>query len=167
MPESKRGSVFIGALLILLGAMLSLFTFIPGLSIGRAWPLIFLILAAGFFLPPFIWPQSRQGLSGLLIPGSILAVLGFIFLYCSLTDDWPFWAFAWILIPFSVGLGLALAASVGGWSRVVFWVGIWMLAISLAIFGLFASLFGSPFIQVAGATLVILAGAGLVLKSFR
>ena len=167
MPESKRGSVFIGTLLILLGAMLSLFTFIPGLSIGRAWPLIFFILAAGFILPPFIWPQSRQGLSGLLIPGIILAVLGFIFLYCSLTDDWAFWAFAWILIPSSVGLGLVLAASVGGWSRVVFWVGIWMLAISLAIFGLFASLFGSPLIQVAGAALVILAGAGLVLKSFR
>lgn len=167
MPDTKRGSVFIGALLILLGLLLSVFTFIPGLSIGRAWPLIFFVLAAGFILPPFVWPQARQGLSGMLIPGSILAVLGLIFLYCSLTDDWPFWAFAWLLIPVAVGLGLALAAVVGGWSRVVKWVGIWMMAIGLAVYGLFASLFGSPFIQVSGAALVILAGAGLVLKSLR
>ncbi len=167
MPESKRVSIFIGALLILLGVMLSLFILVPGLSIARAWPLIFFILAAGFFLPPFIWPQSRQGLSGMFIPGAVLAVLGFIFLYCSLTDDWAFWAFAWLLLPCSVGVGLILAAALGGWSRVVLWVGIWMLAISLAIYGLFAVLFGSPFIQVTGAVLVVLAGAALVLKSIR
>lgn len=165
MPESRKTSVFIGSLLILLGIILGLFTLLPGFSIGRTWPLVFFIIAAGFILPPFIWPESKQGLSGLLIPGVIVLMLGLIFLYCSLSGDWAFWAFAWLLIPVSVGIGLALAAVVGSWSRTVMWVGIWMLSIGLAFFGLFATLFGSPFIQVSGAVLVILAGAGLMLRS--
>jgi len=167
MSNTNRGSVLIGTLLILLGLLLTVFIFIPGLSISRTWPLVFFILAAGFILPPFIWPSAKHGLSGLLIPGAILAGLGLIFLYCSLTDDWAVWAYAWLLIPTSVGVGLALAAIVGGWNQVVLWVGIWILAISAGFFGLFATLFGSQLIQAAGAGLVILVGLALVIRSFK
>lgn len=167
MTNYNRGSVLIGSLLILLGLILTVFIFIPGMSIGRTWPLIFFILAAGFCLPPFIWPAVKHGLSGLLIPGAIMAGLGVIFLYCSLTNEWAIWAYAWLLIPASVGAGLALAATVGGWNQVVLWVGVWLMALSAGFFGLFATLFGSALVQIGGAALVILVGIGLVLRSFK
>lgn len=167
MSNYNRGSVLIGSLLILLGLFLTIFIFVPGLSFSQTWPLIFFILAAGFCLPPFIWPSLKQGLSGLLIPGAILAGLGLIFLYCSLTNDWAVWAYAWLLIPAWVGVGLALAATIGGWNQVVLWVGVWLMALSAGFFGLFATLFGSPLVKVGGAALVILVGIGLVLRSLK
>jgi hypothetical protein len=166
MHTVDRGSIVTAIFLIVLGGLFLAFS-IFGLTISTTWPLIFFILAAGFFLPSLIWPPMRRGLAALFIPGSILLVLGLIFQYNTLTNDWVSWAYAWILLPGSVGLGLALASWVGGWSRDVSVVGVWLLVICIVVFSLFGMLFGSTVLKIFGPAVFILIGLFLLLRSFR
>ena len=141
-------------LLIGIGIILLLLNFSSGYLISNAWWLIFFILAAGFFLPAFIWPKSREGLSALFIPGTIMASLGLIFLYNVTTNDWDSWAYMWTLLPCAVGLGIYLAAKYGKWERGVAQVGIWIMGFSLAAF----LLFSGRIIKTVGAVILILIG---------
>lgn len=126
------------------------------------------------FLPSSLsaWPDSRKGLAGLFIPGTILFVLGAIFLFNTLTyvsprqNTWNIWAFAWILIPASVGLGMMLAAKVGGWSHGVWVVGAWIGILSLALFGVFAAIFGTEINKYVGAGILVVMGLYLLINSF-
>jgi hypothetical protein len=164
----NRGSLVIALVLILLGGLFLVFNFIPGLNFGVMWPIIFIILAAGFFLPSLVWPAMRRGLSALFIPGSILLVLGLIFFYNTITQDWVSWAYSWILLTTGVGLGLYLASSIGDWDRVTTQVGLWMMVISVAVFALFAALFGgTAFLRVIGPGLLVIGGVLFLINSFR
>lgn len=167
MNPNTRGSLVAGIILIGLGVLFFLFNVIPGFHIGALWPMIFVLLAAGFFIPPLLWPQQRQGLSGLFIPGSIMLMLGLIFFYNTLTNDWASWAYAWTLIPGGVGLGLWLGSWYGRWGKDSMLTGQWMLAISVLVFGLFGMLFGSPALKIAGPILLILGGILLMVRAFR
>lgn len=167
MNPNTRGSLVAGIILIGLGVLFFLFNVIPGFHIGALWPMIFVLLAAGFFIPPLLWPQQRQGLSGLFIPGSIMLMLGLIFFYNTFTNDWASWAYAWTLIPGGVGLGLWLGSWYGRWGKDSMLTGQWMLAISVLVFGLFGMLFGSPALKIAGPILLILGGVLLMVRAFR
>jgi hypothetical protein len=167
MDPMRKASLAFGSLLIAFGILFMAFAVIPGLSLGMAWPAIFYLLAAGFYLPVFLWPEIRKGLAALFIPGSILLVLGLIFTYNVLSEDWASWAYAWLLLVAGVGLGLALAAGFGGWGSTTLWVGVWMISISIGAFGLFATLFGSPLLKIVGAVLVMLVGVLLLIRSMR
>ncbi len=167
MKPTNRGSLVVGLILIGLGVLFFLFNIIPGFNLPALWPMIFLVLAFGFFAPPLVWPQAREGLSGLFIPGAIMLMLGIIFFYNTLTNDWASWAYAWTLIPGGVGLGLWLGSWYGGWGKDSMAVGQWMLAISVLVFGLFGTLFGSPALKIAGPLMLILGGALLMARSFR
>lgn len=167
MNSNNRGSLVAGVILIGLGLLFFLFNVIPGFRIGALWPMIFIALAAGFFVPPLIWQEHRQGLSGLFIPGAIMLMLGLIFFYNTFTGDWASWAYAWTLIPGGVGLGLWLGSWYGRWGRDSMVVGQWMLAISVLVFGLFGMLFGSQALKIAGPILLILGGLLLMVRAFR
>ncbi|HLF29096.1 MAG TPA: hypothetical protein VJG32_22440 [Anaerolineae bacterium] len=166
MNSHDRSSIIVAVILILLGVLFLAYNLIPGLNIGRTWPAIFFLIAAGFYLPPFIWPSARQGLAALFIPGSIMIVLGLIFTYNTVTDDWASWAYAWTLIPAGVGLGLALAARFGAWGRSTLWTGIWMIVVSTIVFGFFGTLFGGAALKSLGPILLIAGGVLLLLRSF-
>ena len=167
MDSSRKASLGFGVLLIAFGVILFLFSLIPGEWVGQTWPAIFFLIAACFFLPVFLWPDSRHGLAALYIPGSVFLSLGLIFTYATLTQDWVVWAYGWLLIVAGAGLGLLLASVVGKWGKKSFWVGLWMLAISTGLFGLFATLFGGPVIKIIGAVLVILIGIFFLLRAVR
>ncbi len=152
MDPSRKASLGFGVLLIAFGAILFLFSLVPGDWVGRAWPVIFFLIAACFFLPVFLWPDSRHGLAALFIPGGVFLSLGLIFTYATLTQDWVVWAYAWLLIVAGAGLGILLASVVGGWGKTSYWAGIWMLAISTGLFGLFATLFGAPALKIRGGS---------------
>ena len=166
MNAANRSSTAIALILIGLGALFLAFNLVPGLQLGRTWPVIFFIIAAGFYLPALVWPESRQGLAALLIPGSIMLALGLIFFYNTLTNDWASWAYAWTLIPGGVGLGLALASRVGQWGQGTLWTGVWMMVGSVVVFGLFGMLFGGPVLKAFGPIVLIAGGVLLLLRQF-
>ena len=167
MLSNNRGSLYVAVLLIGMGMFFMAFNLMPGFTMGSAWPVVFYILAAGFYLPPILWRDQRRGLSGLFIPASIMLALALLFTYNVLTQDWASWGYAWTLIVAGVGGGMALAGRTGRWGSVSTWVGIWMLLGSLVIFALFASIFGLPLLKLAGPALLIIAGLVLIMRGFR
>ncbi len=164
--STSRGSIIAGSILVLLGAVFLAFNVLR-IDFGKVWPIIFFIIAAGFYLPVLLMPNERKNLSGLLIPGTILAGLGVIFFYNTLTDDWSSWAYIWTLIPAAVGLGLLLAARVGQWGGDVMKVGFWMFVISAAVCLILAALFGGGNAGAIGAVLLIGLGVYLLIQSMR
>lgn len=166
MNESNRGTMVAGIVLVVLGGLFFALNLIPGIDATKTWPLILVVLGIGFCLPAFIWYKSRESLAGLFIPGSILIILGAIFLFNTLTSVWNIWAIAWILIITSVGLGLFVAAHVGKWDRSVKQVGLWMMLISLSLFALFASMFGNIIVKSIGAGVLVATGLLLLIRSF-
>lgn len=165
MDESKRGTMAAGIILVALGALFFALNLIPGIVAAKTWPLVLVVLGIGFCLPALIWPNQRESLAGLFIPGCILFVLGAIFLFNTLTGIWSVWAIAWMLIPGSVGLGLIMGAWIGKWDKSVTSVGMWMLVLSLALFALFASMFGNLVVKSIGAGLLVATGLVLLIRS--
>ncbi len=165
MKSIDRSSLAGALFLILLGVVFLVIN-LTGLKIGQTWPVIFFIMAAMFFLPSMLWPQAKRGLAGLFIPGSIMLVLGLIFLYNVLTNDWVAWAYAWTLIPGSVGLGLWLGAIVGKWSGDADRVGAWMMGISVMVFALLGAIFGAASMKIIGPVLLVIGGALFLLRGF-
>jgi hypothetical protein len=162
-----RKSMVLGAFLIGIGAIFLILNLIPGVEMGKTWPLIFYILGGAFFLPGFILPDYRQALAALFIPGSILLALALIFTYNVLTGDYAIWAYAWLLLPAGVGFGLLLAGGVGNWGKGVRPVGLWMIIVDVGLFAMFATLFGkNDFIGLIGPVLIIATGASILIKVF-
>ena len=167
MRSANRSSTYVAILLIWMGTLFLVLNLIPGFAMGSAWPVVFYILAAGFYLPPILWRDTIRSLSGLFIPASIMLALGLIFTYDVITQDWGSWGYAWTLIVAGVGGGMTLAGWFGRWGSVPTWVGSWMLLGSLAIFALFASIFGLPLLKLAGPALLIIAGAFLIARGYK
>lgn len=165
MNESRKGTLATGIILVIIGAAFIVLNLIPGLTGNKTWPFIFIVGGIGFLLPALIWENARGGLAGLYIPGMILLVLGGIFLFNTLSGNWAVWAYAWILIPASVGLGLYTGALIGKWHDDVKKTGIWMTIISAAVFAFFAALFGNLLVKAIGAGILILFGLILVLRT--
>ena len=167
MRVVDRGTLYLAVLLIAIGVIVLGLNLIPGAGPAQTWPVILFVIAIAFFLPAFLWPVSRRGLAGMAIPGSILAVLAAILAYDTLTGDWSSWGYMWILIVASVGLGLILAASIGGWGRGTIVVGLWIAVSSLVVFSIFAGIFGGPVLRAIGPVLLIVVGVGFLARSFR
>ncbi len=168
MNGVNRGTIVLGTFLIAIGAIFLLLNLIPGFNAGNTWPLIFFVLAAGFYLPAFLWTGAQRGLAGLFIPGSIMLVLGLIFAYDVITRDWVSWAYAWLLIPGGVGLGLWLGSTLGNWGKGATQTGLWMMAVSLGLFAVFATIFATNnAMRVIGPLVIIVAGVLVLLRVFR
>lgn len=165
MKPTNRGSLIAGIGLIVLGALFVVFNLIPKFTIKETWPIVFFVIAFAFCLPSLAWPESKKGLAALLIPGAIFFGLGVLFLYNTLSNNWAVWAYAWILIPASVGLGLMLAGKVGGWNNNVWLVGVWMALISVTVFAVFAALFGNIVVKFIGAGVLVALGLLLLVRS--
>lgn len=100
----KKTSLFIGVILVLLGALLAAMQIYPTLSDYIQWPMILIGLGVLFLLAMVL-----SGNGDFAIPGLVNAGLGGIFLYQSVNNDWESWSYVWPLIPAFVGLGILLA----------------------------------------------------------
>lgn len=99
----KKGKEILGAMLILVGALLLFnnvfhFAFLNG---RHFWPL--LVLAIGLI---FEWGYfSGENNPGLLVPGGILTVIGLLFFFESITG-WTYSGYTWPVYLLAVALGL-------------------------------------------------------------
>ncbi len=167
MKHEKQGTFILAIFLIGLGVLFLLLNLIPGWKNHAPWPIVFFILAAGFFIPPIAFPTVRSGLAALFIPGMVLAVLGLIFTYNILTQDWVIWAYAWLLISSASGAGIALASWYGHWGRTATLTGLWIMIGSSAVFAIFGFIFGDSLLKSITASILILSGVLLVLRSLK
>ena len=72
---------------------------------GFAWPLFVLIPGFALLIGFAVGPRSAAGLA---IPGCVITTVGLILAIQNTFGLWETWAYAWALIPASVGLGLRL-----------------------------------------------------------
>src|SRR5688500_15767204 len=110
--QQNRTNLFLGVLLILIGAWLVITQQVPAvqnwLQDNFTWPmwtigagmLVFLI---GLF----------TGAPGMSVPAAIIAGIGGILYYQNTTDDFGSWSYMWTLIPGFVGVGTILAGLLG------------------------------------------------------
>ena len=102
--RSYQPNLVFGVLLIALGLLFLAGQFFRVNFWEISWP--FFILAPGLiFLTLAISGGPKS--SGFAVPGSVLSVLGLIFVFQTLTDHFASWAYVWALIfPTAIGLGM-------------------------------------------------------------
>lgn len=140
MEKRARTQLALGLFLILVAAFLAALRFYPPL---RA------------FIPPFAWPMwviiaggiilligLLVGAPGMAVPACIVAGIGGILYYQNATGDWESWAYAWTLIPSSVGVGTILAGLLGQDLRQSLRSGLNLILISVLAFLVLAAFMG-------------------------
>lgn len=165
--RQNRSNLFLGVLLILLGAWLVISRQVPAvqewLDQNFAWPMWtigagLLILLIGLF----------TGNPGMAVPASIVAGIGGILYYQYLTDDYSSWSYMWALIPGFVGVGVILAGLLGEHTRHNLSRGLNLLFISAALFLIFATFFGGLDIlgDFGAPAILILLGGYILIRGF-
>ncbi|MDP2857903.1 MAG: hypothetical protein Q8P50_07995 [Bacillota bacterium] len=141
--HDRNGRIFFALLLIVVGLFFSAITYFPGHVNAEKWWPSFILLPGIAMLGAGIAGRlsgGRSGVGPMAIPGCIVSTVGLILLYANVTNHWEAWAYAWALIPASVGLGIMLAAGLKsgepGSARAGRWLFVSFMAV-FAVFGLF------------------------------
>jgi hypothetical protein len=134
-----------GLILICLGVLFLLPAITP-LESRHLWPLILIGVGAAFVITVIV-DHSKYGF---LMPGSILLVLGGLFLYCSI-EGWDAMRTLWPLFILAPGLGFLGMASVNREERSLLTPGFILTGIA-AVFLIATA--GSPVFLSAGLILV-------------
>jgi hypothetical protein len=157
-----------GIVLVLLGAALLAFQFVPSLRAwydsieASGWPLIVIGVGALLFLLGLI-----LGAPAMSVPACIVGGIGGLLLWQNATGNWASWAYAWTLIPGFVGVGALLTGLLEGKLRQAFWAGVWMIFISAVMFLVFSSFLGGPaLLGDYWPVLVIIAGVAMLVRTF-
>ncbi len=159
-----------GVMLLVLGVLVlaseSLRSWFVGLGISQEvlawWPVLLVVLSLFFLLPAIFGRQRRRLRAGMVIPGSVLAVVGAALLYTSLTDRWGAWTYLWTSLPFSFGMGMYAA----GWiadAPAFKWIGSGLAAASVIAYLALATAFGGEAFRLVGALGIIALGLALTL----
>jgi hypothetical protein len=95
-----------GLLLIMVGVVFLLANVLNWNIFDALWPFFIIALGAAFFVGMAVGGKPAGALA---IPGSILVILGLIFLWQNAFDRWGSWTYIWTLIaPTGVGIGLLI-----------------------------------------------------------
>jgi hypothetical protein len=164
--RARGSSLVAGFLLLVVGGILLANQLNPGLLANYlpksfTWP--WYVIGTGLV---FLFFALLTGTGGLAVPGSVIGTIGFILYYQNQTGDWESWAFAWILIPAAVGLGIILMSLIEGHIRSAT-PGLWLLGINLAIFLVFWAIFrrDSSLIGSYWPVLLIVVGVFVLIQS--
>ncbi len=111
MNAQKRSNLVLGILLIVGGLVFLASRVIPGfeLALSFSWPWIIIGVGAALLLLGLLLGSPEMA-----IPACVVSGVGGILYYQSTSGDWLSWAYAWALIPVFVGIGMILAALIGG-----------------------------------------------------
>jgi hypothetical protein len=165
---SRRGSIVLGIVLIVLGGLF-LLERISGFELGRfGWPL-FVIIPGVLLLIAGVATSGSEG-SGLAIAGGITTVVGSILAVQNATGLWATWAYAWALVgPGGTGVGLLAYGLVRRRPEHVA-NGLRALGTGLALFAAFGLFFegviglsGDPFLRDSDVLPVVLIGVGVLI----
>lgn len=138
----------LGALLVIAGILFLALQLAP-VDFGQlAWPLFIVFGGMALLL---IGLLTRSAVN-LVIPGSIVTMVGLILSVQNTFSLWASWSYAWALVfPTSVGIGIALMGLARG-DRPQVGQGMWMAAVGLSLFAVFA-LFFEGLLRVSGLAL--------------
>lgn len=108
----EQGSNILGAVLVMVGALLISGQYLNFDGWNLAWP--FFVIGPGllFFVGMVL---GGRGAGVLAVPGSVVTTVGLVLLYQNTFDHWESWAYAWSLVALvAVGVGLMVN---GLWSQ--------------------------------------------------
>jgi len=157
MDVQRRSNLALGVVLIVLGGIFLATQLIPGLGLILSWPWIVIGVGALLLLIGLL-----VGAPDMAVPACIVAGIGGILYYQNLTGDWTSWSYMWALIPAFVGVGMLVAALLGGRSRYAFREGLRTLLVGVVLFLVFGSFFGA-FSWLGAYWPLLLVGAGLLI----
>lgn len=139
--QQNRSTLFIGVLLILIGAWLVVSRQVPAvrdwLALNWEWPMWTIGAGILIFIIGLI-----TGAPGMSVPAAIVAGVGGILYYQNLTNDYGSWSYMWTLIPGFVGVGTILAGLLGEYTRHNLARGLNLVVVSAVMFLIFGALFG-------------------------
>src|SRR5215216_1480385 len=165
--RQNRSALFLGILLILVGAWLVVSNQVPAvrdwLANNFAWPMW--TIGAGLLI---FFIGLLTGAPGMSVPAAIVAGIGGILYYQNATGNFASWSYMWTLIPGFVGMGLILAGLLGEYTRHNVARGLNLIIISAVMFLIFGALFGG--LGILGpngpAILLIALGVYILLRGF-
>ena len=168
MNRRSRSQLGLGVLLILLGGWFFAVRQVPALrswtEVQLDWP--FYVIGAGVLI---LLVGLLTGAPAMSIPACIVAGIGGILYYQSLSGDWQSWSFLWTLIPGFVGLGSILTGLFGEDTRHNLGNGANLLVISAVLFLIFAAIMQR--LNILGAygpaILLILLGIYVIVRGLR
>lgn len=147
--------------IILVGVALLVLNLVFGDRFNVALPLVFYVLSGGFFILIYRFKQEWSWASYLYIPAFLLAAFGVIFTLNVLTNDWSSWAYAWLLLPAAIGIGMLFAGRGRPWPAFVTSIA-WGAAISgVTFFGVFGVIKGGQVIQIVAPLLLVATGISI------
>lgn len=167
-PGFRRGTIVVGIVLILLGALFLIENALE-IDIGRfGWPL-FVIVPGVILLGAGLVAGPREG-PGMAIGGGIITTVGLILAVQNVTGLWATWAYAWALVgPGGTGLGL-LAYGLARSDRGHLTNGLRSFGLGIALFAAFGLFFegiiglsGEPFLASSDVLPIVLIGLGVVI----
>jgi hypothetical protein len=158
--RQNRSTLFLGILLILVGAWLVLSNQVPALRTwldnNFAWPMWTIGAGLLIFLIGLL-----TGAPGMSVPAAIVAGIGGILFYQNATNNFASWSYMWTLIPGFVGIGLILAGLLGEYTRHNLSRGLNLIVISAVMFLIFGALFGGLGILGPNGPAILLIALGL------
>jgi hypothetical protein len=164
--RQNRSNLFLGLLLIAIGAWLVATRQVPSLQqftenmTGATWTIAagVLILVIGLI----------TGAPGMAVPASIVAGIGGILYYQDQVGDYASWTYMWTLIPGFVGVGTILAGLLGENTSRNLGSGLRLLVFSAVLFLVFGTFFGDlEFLGEYGvAIILILLGLFVLARGF-
>src|SRR5688572_11888588 len=165
--KQNRTNLFLGVLLILIGAWLVVTRQVPAvqdwMENNFTWPMW--TIGAGLLV---LLIGLITGAPGMSVPAAIIAGIGGILYYQNTTADFGSWSYMWTLIPGFVGVGTILAGLLGENTRHNLSRGLNLIVISGVLFLVFATFFGG--ISILGdygiAVILILLGVYILIRGF-
>jgi hypothetical protein len=168
MSRERRADLVIGIILLLIGGwfLAAQFNLVPQLNaiinIQFQWPLI--VVGVGLLL--FIMGLISRS-PGMSVPACIVAGIGGILYYTSITGNWGAWTYLWTLIPGFVGVGIIIATLLGSSDRSGYREGLRLVLISAILFVVFFLLLsGRGLFAKYWPILIILAGIWIIITAF-
>jgi DNA-binding CsgD family transcriptional regulator len=158
MRNATQPVRIISYLLIVLGITLLTLKFVLAGSMNIALPLVFLVLGGGYFVLVFTFQPQWRWSSLLYVPGCLLIALGLILLINAITGEHRSWAYAWLLLTASIGIGLVIADRQQALHRLVRPISWAVIATSITFFVVAGAIAGGLFIQIMAPILLVVAG---------